>query len=138
MSRRAWCRESGSPRSREASESNPRHQPGVIFRFYLMHTSATRMRASGKHSDVKIGRAVWFKAGERWTRSIANPPAGFGPKPHMANRVQSSTGSINARWRRESGGGNTDRPESDTFRGFAETRRTMKSSTMKGASSPCQ
>jgi len=56
----------------------------------------------------------------------------------MADRVQSSTGSINARWRRESGGGNTDQPESDTFRGFAETRRTMKSSTMKGASSPCQ
>lgn len=51
----------------------------------------------------------------------------------MANRVQSSTGSDNARWRRESGGGNTDQPESDTFRGFADTRRTMKSSTMKGA-----
>jgi len=56
----------------------------------------------------------------------ANPPAGFGPKPHMANRVQSSTGSINARWRRESDGGDTDQPEEDNFRGFAEKSEPRK------------
>jgi hypothetical protein len=37
-----------------------------------------------------------------------------------ANRVQSSTGSRNARWRRESGGGNTDPPEADNLRVSAE------------------
>ena len=35
--------------------------------------------------------------------------------------MQGSTGSINARWRREPGGGNTDLPEADNFRGSAET-----------------
>jgi len=39
VSRRAWCRESGSPRSREASGSNPWPQPGPISRFYLMVTA---------------------------------------------------------------------------------------------------
>jgi hypothetical protein len=41
----------------------------------------------------------------------------------MANRVKSSTGSDNARWRRESDGGNTDQPEGDKFRGSAEKSR---------------
>ena len=50
-----------------------------------------------------------------------------------ANRVQGSIGSFNARWRREPGSGNTDPPEADKLRGFAEIRRTVKSSTMRGA-----
>ena len=37
-----------------------------------------------------------------------------------ANRVQSSTGSWNVRWRREPPGGDTEEPEADTFRGSAE------------------
>ena len=36
------------------------------------------------------------------------------------DRVQGSTGSINARWRREFPGGDTEEPEADTFRGSAE------------------
>ena len=51
----------------------------------------------------------------------------------MAMRVKSSTGSDNARWRREFGHSDMDQPESDKFRGFADTTRTMKSSTMKVA-----
>jgi len=38
----------------------------------------------------------------------------------MAMRVQSSTGSINASWRLESGGGNTDQPGQDMIRVSAE------------------
>jgi hypothetical protein len=38
----------------------------------------------------------------------------------MAIRVQGPSGSSNARWRRESGGGNTDPPEADRLRGSAE------------------
>jgi hypothetical protein len=37
-----------------------------------------------------------------------------------AIRVQSSTGSWNVCWRRESGGGNTDRPEADNLRVSAQ------------------
>jgi len=37
-----------------------------------------------------------------------------------ANRVQSSTGSWNVRWRREPPGGDTEEPEGDIFRGSAE------------------
>lgn len=55
-------------------------------------------------------------------QELPNPSAGIGPQPHMAKRVQ-SPGSINARWRRESDGGDTDQPESDTFRGSAEKSR---------------
>ena len=50
-------------------------------------------------------------------------PCGTRTKATMANRVKSSSGSFNARWRRESGGGNTDQPESDTFRGSADKSR---------------
>ena len=59
MSRRAWCQETGPPRSREAFQSNPPvTNRRVILKFYLMHFKAPRMRASGKHSVVQFGRAV--------------------------------------------------------------------------------
>jgi len=38
----------------------------------------------------------------------------------MAIRVQGPSGSDNARWRRESGGGNTDLPEGVCLRGSAD------------------
>ena len=65
-------------------------------------------------------------------QQLPNPPAGFGPKPHMANRVQSSTGSDNARWRRESDGGNTDQPERDKLRGSAEKADREKLNDERG------
>ena len=43
-----------------------------------------------------------------------------------ANRVQGSEGSFNARWRRESGGGNTDPPEGDILRVSAENAEHEK------------
>ena len=49
-----------------------------------------------------------------------------------ANRVQSSTGSFNARWRRESGGGNTDPPEGDLLRVSAEKAEHEKLNDERG------
>ncbi len=64
---------------------------------------------------VGLVQSGWERPGR------SNPPAGIGPQPFGAHRVQGSTGSINARRRRESGGGNTDRPEADNLRGSAQT-----------------
>ena len=49
-----------------------------------------------------------------------------------ANRVQSSTGSFNACWRREPGGGNTDRPEADRLRGSAKNADCKKLNDERG------
>jgi hypothetical protein len=51
----------------------------------------------------------------------------------MAERVKSSKGSGNTRWRRELPVGDNEEPETDTFRGSANKKQTAKSSTMKGA-----
>ena len=50
----------------------------------------------------------------------------------MANRVKSSTGSDNARWRREPGGRKTDRPEGDNLRGSAEKADREKLNDERG------
>ena len=50
----------------------------------------------------------------------------------MANRVQGSTGSFNARWRREPGGGNTDQPEADNLRGSAQNADREKLNDERG------
>lgn len=97
-----------------------RHQRRVIPGFYLMVRQCSRMRANGTDSAVQTGRAVGFKAGAEVPR-LPNPPTGPGPQPSGADRVQSSTGAGNVRWRREPGGGNTDPPEADPFRGSAAT-----------------
>ena len=47
-------------------------------------------------------------------------PRGIRTKATMAVRVQGPSGSDNARWRREPGGGNTDLPERNTLRGSAK------------------
>ncbi len=49
-----------------------------------------------------------------------------------ANRVQGSTGSWNARWRREPPGGNTEEPEPDPFRGSAENADREKLNDERG------
>ena len=111
--------ESGSSSSREAFESNPpATNRGVILRFYPMH-GPNGLRASGTRLSLQCGRSVLFKVGAEH-QGAPNPPAGLRTKATMANRVKSSSGSGNARWRREPGGGNTDRPETDYFRGSAK------------------
>jgi hypothetical protein len=61
---------------------------------------------------------------ERRFYPSANPPAGFGPKPHMANRVKGSLGSFNARWRRESGRSDADWPAWGLKSGIGRKSRT--------------
>ena len=78
-------------------------------------TSAAAMRQVGL---VQSGCAV--------LREHRKSPGGNRTKATMANRVKSSTGSFNARWRREPGGGNTDPPEADNLRGSAEKSRPRK------------
>ena len=122
--RRAWCRETGSPRSREASGSNP-WSPAKSNLQILSHNRVlirSRMRANGKCSAVKLGRAGRLKAGAKRKERFQSP-GGTRTQATMANRVKGSTGSFNARWRREPGGGNTDRPEADNLRGSAEKSR---------------
>jgi hypothetical protein len=122
VSRRAWCRETGSPRSREASGSNPWSPTGSNLQI-LSHALERAANAGERETLCRANRqSCLIQSGEE-VRQLPNPPAGFGPKPYMAMRVKGSTGSINARWRRESDGGNTDQPEADTFRGSADKSR---------------
>ncbi len=46
--------------------------------------------------------------------------------------MQGSTGSINARWRREPGGGNTDPPETDNLRVSVENAEREKLNDERG------
>ena len=90
------------------------------------------MRASGKGSAVQIGGVVGFKAGAAVTMEHCQSPGGTRTKAHGANRVKSSTGSRNACWRREPGGGNTDPPEPDKLRGSAENADREKLNDERG------
>lgn len=96
------------------------------------------MRANGKHSAVQSGGAVWLEAGERWKEHLESPGGQRTTVPQDGtDRVQGSKGSLNARWRREPGGGDTDQPEADNFRGSAQTADREKLNDERGAS-PCQ
>ena len=59
-------------------------------------------------------------------------PGGTRTTAIMAERVKSSKGSGNARWRRESGGGNTDQPEADRIRVSAEKAEHEKLNDERG------
>jgi len=114
------------------------NDPRVILKFYPMIVAEESGRA-GKTFQCDSGKPQCSKRVRDLDNQVSNPPAGTGPKPHKANRVKSSSGSVNVCWRRESGRGDTDQPENNYLRGFAEGKKqTMNSSTMRGASSPCQ
>ena len=68
----------------------------------------------------------------RKREALPNPPAGHRTKALRANRVKSSSGSWNARWRRESGGGDTDQPEGDCLRVSAEKAEHEKLNDERG------
>ena len=82
--------------------------------------------------EIPPSGCVRSGAHKRGGFACAKPPAGFGPKPHMAIRVKCSLGSGNARWRWEFGRGNTDQPESDKFRGFAKKANREKLNDERG------
>ena len=70
------------------------------------------------------------KAGERCLH--CKSPGGTRTTAIMANRVQGSTGSFNARWRREPGGGDTDQQEADNLRGSAQNADREKLNDERG------
>ena len=133
MSRRAWCQETGPPRSREASGSNPRLPTGSN-RQILSHALSASANAGERETPA---------AEMRWVGLVQSGCEAFerrfksrrwdSDQSRKANRVKSSTGSFNARWRRELPGGDTEEPEADNFRGSAKKTQTVKSSTMRGA-----
>jgi len=59
-------------------------------------------------------------------------PSGTRTKALGANRVQSPSGSFNARWRREPGCDDTDRPEADRLRVSTETVEREKLNDERG------
>ena len=128
MSRRAWCRESGSPRSREAFQSNP---PGtnrrVILKFYLMNIVRECGRAGHACRCNAAGRSCpnWV-SGEQGALQV---PRWDSDQSQHGDLI----GSCNTRWRRELPGGDTEEPEADNPRGSANQKQTVKSSTMKVA-----
>ena len=117
----------------------PGHQPGVISSFYLMARSRPRMRASGKCFAVEIGEVVWFEAGAE-RRFSPNPPAGSmdhssalaGPFGCKARKVRITHAGVGSR------AVATPTRRRLTTSGYPLKTRNAKSSTMKGASSPCQ
>lgn len=133
VSRRAWCHESGPPRSREAFGSNP-SPPTKTNLQILSHEVCLRMRANGTCSAVQIGGVVGLKAGVAVIKEHCQSLGGTRTKVthRVTNRVKSSTGSFNARWRREPPGGNTEEPETDNLRGSAQTADREKLNDERG------
>ncbi len=120
VSRRAWCRESGPPRSREASGSNP-WSPARTNLQILSHGKRAQVRECGRAGHA----GGWDAIGRSCPKRVRDAP-GASPIPRRepdhsrkADRVQGPSGSINARWRREPPGGDTEEPEADPLRGSA-------------------
>ena len=65
--------------------------------------------------EIPPSGCVRSGAHKRGGFACAKPPAGFGPKPHMAIRVKCSLGSFNACWRRESGRSDANQPAEKTI-----------------------
>lgn len=103
------------------SEAILRDPRRVISGFYPMQKVGTECGRAGHACCWNAAGRFWPKRVRR-SKELQIPRAGLGPKPSRPMRVKSSTGSFNARWRREPGGGNTDRPETDPLRVFAETK----------------
>ena len=133
VSRRAWCRESGSPRSREASGSNP-WSPTKSNLQILSHGSEVSLANAGERETLcranRQSRPT--QSGCAVNKEHCKSPGGTRTKATMANRVKGSTGSCNARWRREPGGGNTDQPEADHLRVSAEKAEREKLNDERG------
>ena len=87
------------------------HQQSVILEFYPMQKVARYVecgRAGHAGGCKAIGRSCLKRV--RDDQGASQIPRRESDHSRKANRVQGSTGSINARWRREPGGGNTDLP----------------------------
>ena len=75
--------------------------------------------------------AVTVKAGAK-SKLISNPVNGTETKAFLAVRVQDSSGFFNVCWCREFGRGDTDQPECDKLRRFAEKANDEKLNDERG------
>jgi len=113
----------------------PGHQPGAIFGFYLMGGQGPPANAGEREAlRREIRRSRLHQNGCAAIRERCKSLGGIRTTvPHGGtNRVKGSTGSFNACWRREPGGGDTDLPEADHFRGSAQTADREKLNDERG------
>ena len=134
--RRAGCHASGPSSSRGASGSNPLvTDQRRISRFYLM---VCNERSQGERDTLSGANPGSRQAQSRCEEVLQILPVGERTKALRGRSGARPVRFAQRRWRRESSRGDTEKPEGICLRGSAERRRTAKSSTMRGASSPCQ
>ena len=137
MSRRAWCIKRCPPRSREAFESNPSAQlksnPQFLSHDHVMETGRAR-NAHGcnphEPSDFKEGEKrpeKRFKSPNGIRTKAARP---FGCKARKVRLTFAGVGSLPVATRRSR--------RQNLAPGHRRKFDAAKSSTMKGATSPCQ
>jgi len=136
MSRRAWCQETGSPRSREAFQSNPPvTNRSVILKFlsHKMHFTAFANECG------RAGHAYGCNAEGRSCPKRVSDDQGASQIPRWDSAPAfGRNGSGNTRWRREFPGGNTEEPEADNFRGSANQKTDYEKLNDERGESPCQ
>jgi hypothetical protein len=137
MFRRAWCHESGPPRSREAFGSNPRSPTGRNLQI-LSHGVGAPPREYGRTGKALPCKSAESSDSKRVRRTASKSPGG--------TRDHSPSGTIGCNARKvrvtHAGVGSpaVARPTGrrGTTSGVLPKMQTVKSSTMRGASSPCQ
>ncbi len=137
VSRRAWCRESGPPRSREAFGSNPRPPTGsnlqILSHGHLPSANAGERDRLGRVNRpsrlIQSGCAVIKEhcKSPSGTRTTAARPIGCKARQVRLTHAGVGSRAVATLTRRRV-----------TTSGVLPKTQTVKSSTMKGASSPCQ
>jgi hypothetical protein len=95
----------------------------------------TGERDTSRSATIGIGRiqsGCSMRAFSAWLIPLAGLVTSFAP-----SKVEGPNGSLNASWRRESGGGNTDQPNADSIRVSEEKAEHEKLNDERGQS-PCQ
>jgi hypothetical protein len=110
----------------------PGHQPGVICNFYLMAEGSSANAGERDNLCRANRRSCRTQSGCRSEQGALPIPRRGVDHSRKAVRVKCSTGSRNARWRREPPGGDTEEPESDPLRGSAETADREKLNDERG------
>ena len=110
----------------------PGHQPGVICNFYLMAEGSSANAGERDNLCRANRRSCRTQSGCRSEQGALPIPRRGVDHSRKANRVKCSTGSRNARWRREPPGGDTEEPGSDPLRGSAEKADREKLNDERG------
>lgn len=128
-------------RNRRASRRAAHPRPSAFICVLYSSFRAGRPANAGERETLRreIRRSRRMQSGcAQARRSLANPPAGRGPKPQGQSGAkpvrfaQRTLASGAGRWQHRSAG------DSEPSPGIRCKRRNVNSSTMNGASSPCQ